>query len=324
MGALSYGSSMATDTVLHPVYLPFSEEQLLRHFAPVGGRVGPDEAERHLTYYRESLRRLAEFETGPPPAAKDARAVVRRARQIEKDERFWVAAALMGVFHAGDRIARLAELLGRALGPAPPLDGLDSWEAALDGRLHLFFEVSLPSPPAYRAWLRDHLAERAMIPYVREAAAGSRLEGATHVDALLLAEDTGFAVLFEAKVLSDVDGQVSFDVMRNQLARNIDVMLDANPGLAPPLTKRDPERTCFVLLTPELFKRHPHSRLYGWLLPEYRRDASALARDLTHREPQGVDWRALAARLGWLTFEDCERVAPGSCRWIVEVTAEEP
>ena len=311
-----------TDAVIHPIYLPFTEQQLLSHFAPVAGGMDPTKAERHLTYYRESVRRLAAFEAAPKPTGKDAHALTRRARQIEKDERFWVVAALMGVFHSPDRVASFASLLTEALGPAPPAEGLATWHDALAGELHLFFEVNLPSPPAYRRWLRENISDRALIPYVLEAAsaAGARLEGATHVDALLLAESTGFAVLFEAKVISDADSKVSFDVMRNQLARNIDVMLDSNPNLQPPLPARRPERSCFVLLTPEVFKRHPHSRLYGWLLPSYQADPGALARDLPHRsdtsDSGAVDWAALSRRLGWLTFEDCERVAPRACGWL--------
>lgn len=48
---------------------------------------------------------------------------------------------------------------------------------------------------------------------------------------MLLAAN-GVAVIFEAKVLSDISTHVTFDLARNQLARNIDVMLDANPTLA--------------------------------------------------------------------------------------------
>src|SRR4051794_16217944 len=149
---------------MHPVYLPFTEAQLLEHFAPVASRIGSEEAQRHLTYYRNSLRRLAEFEAGPQPTGKDARASTRRARQIEKDERFWVVAALMGVFHASDRIQRLTELLAVAFGPVPPFDGMGTWAEALSGDLRLLFEVNLPSPPAYRRWLRDNIADRALIP----------------------------------------------------------------------------------------------------------------------------------------------------------------
>jgi hypothetical protein len=116
-------------------------------------------------------------------------------------------------------------------GPAyVPPSSFDGWAAALAGPLELFFEVNLPSPPSYRAWLRDHLDERVPIPYLREKAeaSGSRLEGATKADAMLVARGTGVAVIFEAKVLSDVSTHITFDVARNQLARTIDVMLEAN------------------------------------------------------------------------------------------------
>jgi hypothetical protein len=303
---------------LHSVYLPFTEAEFAQHFAPVARRSGPERAALHLKHYRESIARLAAFDAAPKPTGAGAGALTRRARQIEKDERFWVVAALMGVFHAPDQVARLTELLRPAFGDVPPVPGLATWEAALGGKLHLFFEAYLPSPRSYRTWLRDNIDDRTLVPYVREAAsaAGLRLEAATRVDAVLLSEESGFAVLFEAKVISDADAKVSFDVLRNQIVRNVDVMLDANPDLQPPLSARKPDRTCFVLLTPGVFKRHPRSRLYGSLLTTYKADPTALADDLPSRGDQGIDWRAVSERLGWVTFEDCQRVVPGACSWL--------
>ena len=141
---------------------------------------------------------------------------------MEKDERFWLATALMSLYHADDgsgRGERFARLLERA-GLRPP-PGFPSWEDALAGALDLFFEVNLPSPARYRAWLRDHLGERVPIPYLkkRAEAPGARLEGTTRTDAMLLAAN-GVAVIFEAKVLSDISSHVTFDLARNQLARN--------------------------------------------------------------------------------------------------------
>jgi hypothetical protein len=125
-----------------------------------------------------------------------------------------------------------------------------------------------------------------LIPYVLDAAAsaGNRgLEGPTHVDALLLNEDNGFAVIVEAKVISDISFQISFDVLRNQVARTVDVMLERNPNLAHPLNKRKPELTLMLLQTPRLFRDEPHSRLYGHLMTGYRRDsAGTLGRDLDY------------------------------------------
>jgi hypothetical protein len=88
------------------------------------------------------------------------------------------------------------------------------------------------------------------------------------------------------------------------------VLLDRNPRLDPTLASRDPDRSCFVLVTPELFCKNPDGRLYGHLMSRYREDSGALARDLPHR--QGVDFDAVSRRLGWLTWEDCNRVMPGA------------
>ena len=92
--------------------------------------------------------------------------------------------------------------------------------------------------------------------------------------------ETGFGLVVEAKVLSDVASYVTFDPARNQIARNVDVMLEHNRDLPSPMSMRAPDRSFFLLITPQLFMDHPTSRLYGWLMGEYRRDASALARDL--------------------------------------------
>jgi hypothetical protein len=155
-----------------------------------------------------------------------------------------------------------------------------------------------------------------MIPYVLDAAArkGARtLEGATHVDAMFLNVTNGFAWLLEAKVFSDVSCSISFDNFRNQIARNIDVMLDNNSQPGAGLEKRDPEKSLFGLLTPAQFKQYPSSRLYGWLTKDYQTNTQALARDLCHRK--AVDWSELSRRIGWVTFEDFEETRPGACPW---------
>lgn len=100
---------------------------------------------------------------------------------------------------------------------------------------------------------------------------------------MLLAPDTAVAVIFEAKVLSDISTHVTFDLARNQLARSIDVMLEANPALAAPLSLRMPERTFLVLLTPALTQPGPagdaisKSRLYGSCRPTRTRTAPCSA-----------------------------------------------
>ena len=238
--------------VLHQTYLPFTADQLREHFAPVAG---PGERDRHLQYYLTSVEEARKYDELIRRGVRPTRAQTRLGRQMEKDERFWLATALMSLYHADDGIDRekvFARLLERG-GLRPP-PGFPRWEDALAGALDLFFEVNLPSPARYRAWLRDHLAERTPIPYLKEQAEapGARLEGTTKADAMLLAPASGVAVIFEAKVLSDISTHVTFDLARNQLARSIDVMLEANPTLPAPLNLRKPERTFLVLLTPTL------------------------------------------------------------------------
>ena len=165
---------------------------------------------------------------------------------------------------------------------------------------------------------RTNLDERQLVPHLKERARSrSPLEGRTHVDAVLIDGSTHCAVLFEGKVTSDCSYQVTFDMMRNQLARNIDAMLDPNPQLQPPLNACDPERSAFVLLTPQVFRDNPHTRLYGRLMQEYQSSPWALHRDLPHRAFETTDWHHdLSRRIGWLTFEDCAELIPDSCQWL--------
>jgi hypothetical protein len=62
-----------------------------------------------------------------------------------------------------------------------------------------------------------------------------------------------------------------------------------------------------------MFKTNPHARLYGWLFQDYK-NRDAIARDLPHRGER--DWKSVALRIGWLTWDDCEAVLPGSCKWL--------
>jgi hypothetical protein len=306
--------------VLDATYLPFTADQLRAHFAPVTGR---GDLDRHLAYYLASVKQAQAYadqlRRGNAPAPVQA----RLGRQMEKDERFWLATALMSLYHQGGDATRselFAQLLNRAR--LQPPASYASWADAFSGRLELFFEVSLPSPPGYREWLRDHLDERMPIPHLNQQAhgAGARLEGATKADAMLLAPGTGVAVIFEAKVLSDISTHVRFDLARNQLARLIDVMLDANPKLRDPLAHREPARTCLILLTPALL--HPGtagnaaaSRLYGWLMPAYQDpDSSLLHQHLPHRDRH--DLAEVTTRLGWASWEDCAAILPGACPWL--------
>jgi hypothetical protein len=317
LGGVPEGVRLIRDQVIHPVYLPFSETQLRRHFAPVAGKDPTFVSERHLAYYRASAERNLAFRRLHPREAAPSIRDAKGPCQVEKDERFWVVACLLRYYYAPDRDERFASILSRAFGQSPPMAGFSRWQECFGGEeVYLFFEANLPSPPAYRKWLAKCLPERHLVPYVLDAGlqAAESLEGPTHVDALLLDASSGCAVLFEAKVLSDCSCQVTFDARRNQVARNIDVMLDPNSGLPEPLSHRDPERTLFALLTPRMFRDDPRSRMYGTLMAEYQANPLTLATDLPHRE---AEWESVSRRVGWLSWEDCEEVLPGACPWLI-------
>jgi hypothetical protein len=300
--------------MMHPIYMPFTEEQLARHFAQVKkGRECLSPAEKHLDYYKKSLKNYRNCPEGQ--AQKRPLKETKKPCQVEKDEKFWTAACLMGIFYSPTRSEELIKLLQKAYGYVPPVPKMSLWEKCIEGNLHLFFETNFPSPEGYKDWVRLNLADRQFIPYILDSDNGRKnLEGPTNVDAILLNSDNGFSVIVEAKVLSDISNQTTYDVMRNQIARNVDVMLERNSKLCQPLKHRDPDKTLFLLLTPRTFQNSPSSRLYGYKFLDYKHNPESLGRDLLHRIDR--DWTAISKRLGWLTWEDFRDVNTDCCRWL--------
>jgi hypothetical protein len=303
---------------VHSIYLPFSREQLREHFVP-----NDQATEEHIAYYEASAKRYEQFVKQFPDRTGRSLGELRLPCQIEKDERFWLTATLLTLYHRTDRDSLFSNLLERSFhGSKPDIPSFRNWQDALAGRLHLFFEVGMSSPKTYRSWLSNNIARRQPIPYIRHAAQRQpgvfreNLEGFTKLDALLLNETNGFSVLFEAKVLSDVSCTVAYDPTRNQIARNIDVMLEKPSAVGLMLAKRDPRLSLFVLLTPRLFQTRWQSRLYGWLMQDYRRNETALARDLPHRSDEELS--GVSRRIGWLSWEDCQEICPQACQWLRE------
>ncbi len=280
--------------VIHKKYLPFTRDQLSPHFRD----------ERHLDQLVESSRRhisymnrYQDLTEGMPITSE-----VKRERQIEKDER---ARTITAIKTAYDNQS-LSAVLKKAF-DINPLCQIDDWTSLLGEKadLTLTFEVGLTSPVGYRDRLRQrykvHDPELNLLPYLSDAAkGGTNLEGATRVNALLVNRTTDFAVMFEAKFLSDTSTSVTFDPFRNQIIRNIDVLLDE---ASEPLNN-SPSRRYFCLLTPEVFRRRPRSRHYGALFVAYTREPSLISDDLPHRDRKTAI--EAGSRIGWATYEDCE------------------
>lgn len=300
---------------MHSVYLPFTEDQLKPHFAKVRqNKICQSTSEKHIQYFKTSIQNYKRCPKGYNRKGKSL-SELKVPCQIEKDEKFWTASCLMTIFYSENRIHELIQLFQQAYGDNPPIENLTSWKECLEGKFHLFFETNLPSPKSYKKWLRENLNKQQFIPYLLDSDTGTKnLEGPTNADAILLNPDNGFAVIIEAKVLSDISCQITYDVMRNQIARNIDVMLESNDDLCPPLNKRDPAKTLFLLLTPKCFKDNPSSRLYGYKFYDYKKDPKSLSLDLSHRT--GQNWQDISKRLGWLTWKDFNETNKNCCGWL--------
>ncbi|MGV9169153.1 MAG: hypothetical protein ACOC38_04340 [Promethearchaeia archaeon] len=313
------------DEILDCKYLPFTEDQLLHHIAKVkveGECITPKE---NLDYYRNSVKRYHEYLANNPDREGKPVSEMRHPCQVERDERIWLASCMMTMYYYEKRQQMLEHLFIKAFGDKPPVSGLDSWSECLAGNLELYFEANLPPPDSYSEWLSQNLHNRHLIRHVFSSANGKKnLEEPTKVDALLINPGNGFAVIVEAKVLSDISYQTPYDATRNELARAIDVMLEENDDLCEPLCERIPEKSLVLLLTPEMFKNNPTRRLYGYKLLDYKQNPNSMPLELSHRKNQ--NWEKVLPRLGWLTWEDFYRTNNDCCSWLSDEISgcEEP
>jgi hypothetical protein len=324
---------MTVGEVIDARYLPFDKETLRRHLAkpdksfelstPEESNGVTETDSEGIDHYLKSADAYHRcFQQKNPP--RDRNRADKHPRQIEKDEKFWTAACLLSL-HTKGTARDWIDLMGRAFERCP---FGEQWKDLVGepAQATLRFEAPLPSPDIYQRRVKsDYQAQangeniRTFLPEVMERAGTQRrrFEGSTHADAVIISPK--FSIVFEAKVTADASHDIYFDTMRNQLARIVDVMLEKPPGFENPssknpLSKRDPKRSIFVLLTPRMFKKNPHSRLYGWLMNDYMKTGESLIRDLNHRNPQ--DLIDMSQRIGWLTWEDCTEILPGACGWL--------
>jgi len=111
----------------------------------------------------------------------------------------------------------------------------------------------------------------------------------------------------EAKCLSDCSATVSYDPLRNQVARVMENLLCFQHD------GHFPERLFFTLLTPRLLQRNESARLYGYKMCEYRNDPAAILRDIDtccieKRSDPGFVYPDLSERLNvlrinWIAYE---------------------
>ena len=93
-------------------------------------------------------------------------------------------------------------------------------------------------------------------------------------------------------------------------------MLEDNEKLDSPLSKRKPENSLFLLLTPKLFKENPKTRFYGYKFNDYKYNPSSIRDELEHRNLNEAELIKLSKRLGWTTWEDLKEINSECCKWL--------
>ena len=164
---------------------------------------------------------------------------------------------------------------------------------SIDEPVILSFEKQFTPPAGYLKWLNKNVSKHP-VNYIRKlgkehVAKGKRLEGNTHVDAVL--ESKNFLILVEVKFTSDISCEVTFDPNRNQLARNIDV------GLAE--AKKKDKQLIVLLSSPSEFY-NKRNRLYYYKIQEYT-NFNEIKKDIEWRYIEEIEKYLL--KVAWIPLE---------------------
>jgi hypothetical protein len=122
------------------------------------------------------------------------------------------------------------------------------------------------------------------------------VEGQSEID--ISFEHDDYLIYVEAKLHSDISRRTTYDPQRNQIARNIDCLID-----------KAGERTPIFWM---LVRDDRPDRKYTQLMSSYKADPSLLVRELPHRDPKKLvlvaqnltillwrDFSELVCGLGW-------------------------
>lgn len=160
--------------------------------------------------------------------------------------------------------------------------------------ISLRFEKQFQPPRGYLKCLTKEVS-RHPVRYIREqgkkhANRGERLEGNTHVDAVI--DTKNLLILVEVKFTSDFASQTTFNSSRNQLARTIDVGISE--------VKRNKNKKLVVLLCSPSKSYHEKSRLYYYKIQEYS-DLNRVKEDIVWRTLGDIEEHLLG--VAWVPLE---------------------
>jgi len=178
-------------------------------------------------------------------------------------------------------------LTNRILG----LAGVSAYEESV---VNVGVERQYRPPAGYLQWLKKEVKNHP-IRYIRERAAQrikthKPLESRTHVDAFI--ETDKLLIFFEIKFTSDIAPCTTFNPIRNQLARLIDIGLD--------VAECNGKEVLVVLSSPSRLYES-RSRLYYYKVQEYS-DPVMIARDTAWRKVSDIKDNVLAVK--WIPLEE--------------------
>jgi hypothetical protein len=206
----------------------------------------------------------------------------------------WVTWNAFTLLTRGSDVAWWPHLLSLALKSNPDLLIPVDWHEQPEIR----FWQPIGSPRAYEVASRTRMRCSGNRERILRSHNLAPVEGPSEIDVVL--QNARVLVYVEAKLQSDVSLRTTNDPSRNQIARNIDCVLDQTNGHTP----------LFLMLVRDAGE----GRAYTQLISKYRRDPATLVEELPHHDPEVV--KSVARNLAIVLWRDL--LSPS-----VEITADD-
>ena len=166
------------------------------------------------------------------------------------------------------------------------------------------YAPTYPPPDGREIWLREYVGKRGGGLFQKWSKKRGKVEGTTEVDVTITTKKA--LIFIEAKYLSDIGTDVSYDPWRDQVVRNIDV------GTYHAQRSKPRREFFFILLTPKWDDEYEErSRLYWYKMRDYRQRPELLRAKLPHRDPTinpdceyPIAFEVMARRIGWAYWAD--------------------
>lgn len=313
-----------SEDTLSSLYLPDKIEVLQKHFYKT-----PDD-------WSEKFKNKAAIynENAHLHETHSSQSNQKEKRQLEKDEPIWTMRLLIDLWEHNKlpKLIHKYDERGRSLTEIEKMIGQKKNDN--QSGLQLFFEVNIQPPDSLLQWMVEQGETFHPVPYMQNAfrhnqETNHKLEGSSQIDAIFMNRRTGFILMIEAKYLSDCSVDTSFHPYRNQIIRNLDILMDisqnhnrdinddffkSGKGKISLLENVNKETSYFALLTPDMFHSDAsavYRRYYSYLFETYKHTNGTLANDLPHiassvyrnsKSGYRPDFNAVRKNMMWFTF----------------------